>query len=233
MMKSAILIVDDDELFRRSLACSLEWNGYQVHTEHNAEDAFRFARINKSDLVLLDVCLPGMDGFEAIHTFQMIGASVIFLTAKRRSIDEALGLRLGAVDYVTKPYDLDVLLARISNALRQGRNSKVRSHSKKIRTKNLLIDPDAHAVILDGKELELSPREFALLYTLAANPNKVLSTNDLLASVWGAEFIGRPQVVYTHIRWLRKKIEPVPSRPRFIVTVRGVGYKFLAPEIEG
>jgi DNA-binding response OmpR family regulator len=231
-MNSTILVVDDDELFRRALAFSLEENGYRVHTSNSAEDALQFARLYKCDLVLLDICLPGVDGYEAIRRFNRMNAPVMYISAKRRPIDESLGLRLGAVDYITKPYNLDVLLARIHNALCIRQQSQGSSLPEKIQIRGFTIDPEAHVAKFDGIELKLTPREFALLYKFTANPNIVISVNNLLSSIWGAEFIGQPQVLYTHIRWLRQKIEPEPSKPKFIVTVRNVGYKFLAPETE-
>jgi DNA-binding response OmpR family regulator len=154
------------------------------------------------------------------------------LTARRRELDEVLGLELGADDYVTKPFDFNVLLAHVKAVLRrmQVKAENINRGSESIAIGELRIDPDAHTVVLKGRELELSPREFDLLYTLARSAAQVLSTDEILARVWGAEFIGQPQVVYVHIRWLREKLEENPNKPERILTVRGVGYKYQPEE---
>ncbi|MCD6289249.1 MAG: response regulator transcription factor [Anaerolineae bacterium] len=232
MPSAHILLVDDDALLRRSLAFNLERSGYQVSTAATAEDALVLARHNPPDLVLLDIGLPGMDGLEALRRFQNdVGVPVIFLTARRRELDEVLGLELGADDYVTKPFDLDVLLARVKAVLRRSRWAR-RAIAKPtaLVVGDLMIDPDAHEVIVAGRRVELPPREFDLLCVLASEAGRVLSVDELLARVWGAEYVGEPQVVYVHIRWLREKIEEDPHRPRRIVTVRGVGYKLQPQE---
>lgn len=232
-MPKHILLVDDDALMRRSLAFNLQQSGYTTSAAASGEDALQLARIDPPDLVLLDIGLPGMDGLEALQRFKgSLDVPVIFLTSRRRELDEVLGLELGADDYVTKPFDLDVLLARIKAVLRrQERPSEPASPPEALRAGDLLIDPAAHTVSLAGRPVELSPKEFDLLYALALQPGVVLSTDDLLSRVWGAEFVGQPQAVYVHIRWLREKIEENPNQPRRILTVRGVGYKFVpSPE---
>ena len=231
-MSNRILIVDDDTLLRRSLAFNLEQAGYRTSTAASAEDALALADRDRPDLVLLDIGLPGMDGLEALHQLQECAqAPIIFLTARRRELDQALGLELGADDYVVKPFDLDVLLARIKAVMRRSRHSPPLSSAgaPPLTVGDLAVDPAAHIVTVGKKSVELPPREFELLYILASEPGRVISADDFLARVWGAEYPGDPQAVYVHIRWLREKIEEDPSRPRHIVTVRGVGYK-LAPE---
>jgi DNA-binding response OmpR family regulator len=230
-MTRHVLIVDDDALLRRSLAFNLEQAGYQASNAENAEDALLLARRDPPDLVLLDIGLPGMDGLDALRQIKNeFEIPVIFLTARRKELDEVLGLELGADDYVTKPFDLSVLLARIKNVLRHVEHPTVQSDDQApLVVDDLTIDPSAHTVMLDGHPVELTPREFDLLHTFALQPNKVLSVDDLLASVWGAEFVGQPQVVYVHIRWLREKIERDPNHPNRIITVRGVGYKLIQP----
>ncbi len=226
-MAKHILLVDDDALMRRSLAFSLEQAGYRANASANAEDALALARRDPPNLVLLDIGLPGMDGFDALRLFKdQIGAPVIFLTARRRNLDEALGLELGADDYITKPFDVDVLLAHIKAVLRrEDRSAEHPSLPSPIQLGDLYIDQLSHTVIVAERLVELTPREFDLLHTLAQEPNRVLPVDELLDRVWGAEFIGQPQVVYVHIRWLRKKIESDPDRPQRIISVRGVGYK--------
>ncbi len=230
-MTKNILLVDDDALMRRSLSFNLEQNGFQVNTAANAEDALALARRDTPDLVLLDIGLPGMDGLDALRIFKdKIGVPVIFLTARRRELDEVLGLELGADDYITKPFNLDVVVAHIKAVLRRSQSTGAQpAESSPVIVQDLMIDPAAHTSTIEGHPIELTPREFDLLYTLALNAGRVVSTSDLLAQVWGAEFVGEPQVVYVHIRWLREKIEKNPNQPQRIITVRGVGYK-LEPQ---
>jgi DNA-binding response OmpR family regulator len=228
-MARTILLVDDDALMRRSLAFHLEQAGYRVHTAASAEDALALVRRTPPDLVLLDIGLPEMDGLDALREMKAEqDLPVIFLTARRRQLDEVLGLELGADDYITKPFDLDVVLARIKVVLRRdSKPSQPEKISERLIVGDLEIAPDSHTAACAGRYLDLSPREFDLLHALASQSEKVISTEDLLAQVWGAEFIGQPQVVYVHIRWLRQKIEDDPNHPKRILTVRGVGYKLV------
>ena len=228
-MSKHILIVDDDALLRRSLAFNLEQNNFRTSTAASAEDALALARQDIPDLVLLDIGLPGMDGLDALRRFQdHLGLPVIFLTARRRELDEVLGLELGADDYITKPFNLDVLLAHIKAVLR--RSGPAASHDEPVPLTigDLSIDQAAHTVMVAGRSIELPPKEFDLLYTLALEAGHVVSSEDLLARVWGAEFSGEPQVVYVYMRWLREKVEEDPQHPRRIITMRGVGYKLVA-----
>jgi DNA-binding response OmpR family regulator len=231
-MPKHILLVDDDALMRRSLAFNLEQAGFRANTAASAEDALSLARQNPPDLVLLDIGLPGMDGLDAIKRFkEQFRAPVIFVTARRRNLDEVLGLELGADDYITKPFDVDVLIAHIKAVLRRSESvSDAPQPVSPLKVGNLTLDPAAHTVSLAGKIVELSPKEFNLLRALALDPNHVRPVDELLANVWGAEFIGQPQVVYVHIRWLREKLETDPNHPKRIVTVRGVGYKLIGGE---
>ena len=228
-MARTILLVDDDALMRRSLAFHLEQAGYRVHTAASAEDALALVRRTPPDLVLLDIGLPEMDGLDALREMKAEHElPVIFLTARRRQLDEVLGLELGADDYITKPFDVDVVLARIKVVLRRGANpSQPEKTTERLIVGDLEIAPDSHIATCAGRPLDLSPREFDLLHALASQPEIVISTEDLLAQVWGAEFIGQPQVVYVHIRWLRQKIEDDPNHPKRILTVRGIGYKLI------
>jgi DNA-binding response OmpR family regulator len=228
-MSKHILLVDDDALMRRSLAFNLEQAGFRASPAANAEDALALARQKPPDLVLLDISLPGMDGLDAIKKFkEQFQVPVIFVTARRRNLDEVVGLELGADDYITKPFDVDVLIAHIKAVLRRSKSiSDILEPAGPLIVGDLRLDPIAHTVMLAGKKVELSPREFSLLQALALEPNRVRSVDELLTSVWGAEFIGQPQVVYVHIRWLRDKLETDPNNPKRIITVRGVGYKLV------
>jgi DNA-binding response OmpR family regulator len=210
-----ILLVDDDALMRRSLAFHVEQAGYQVHTAANAEDAISFVRTSLREI-------------KAGHNLP-----VIFLTGRRRELDEVVGLELGADDYITKPFDVDVVLAHIKAVLRRTEtNLQAEKSTARVVVGDLEIDPGAHTVTRSGQAVDLSPREFDLLYLLATQPEKVFGTEEILAHVWGAEFVGQPQVVYVHIRWLRQKLESDPDHPQRILTVRGVGYK-LVPQPAG
>ena len=225
-MSKHILLVDDDDLMRRSLAFNLEQAGYRTSTAADAESALRLARRDPPHLILLDIGLPGMDGLDALRNFrQEADTPIIFVTARRRELDQALGLELGADDYVTKPFDLNVLLARVKAVLRRSERAAATGVPVRLEVGDLVIESAAHRATLGGDELALAPREFALLHALALHAGQVVSVDDLLAQVWGAEYVGEPQVVYVHIRWLREKIETDPKHPRRIVTVRGVGYK--------
>ena len=230
-MAKHILLIDDDALLRRSLAFNLEQAGYRTSAAGNAEDGLKLAQRELPDLILLDIGLPGMDGLDALRNFQQqADTPIIFVSARRRELDQALGLELGADDYVTKPFDLNVLLARIKAVLRRvDRGGPVSAGPERLEVGDIVIEPGAHVVMVAGKMLDLSPREFALLHVLAMNAGQVMAVDELLTQVWGAEFSGESQVVYVHIRWLREKIEADPQHPQRIVTVRGIGYK-LEPQ---
>ncbi len=226
-MAAHILLVEDDQLLRRSLTFSLEQAGYRVSTEATGEGALAMALRDPPDLMLLDIGLPGIDGLETLHRLrEHLNTPVIFLTARRRELDQVLGFELGADDYITKPFDLDVVLARIKTVLRRlQQTAPPPSSPMPITVGDLVIDPDAHLVKLSGRPIDLPPREFDLLYTLAQEAGHMISVDDLLARVWGAEYAGEPQVVYVHIRWLREKLGDDPHHPRRIISVRRVGYK--------
>ena len=228
IMSKHILLVDDDALMRRSLAFNLEQAGYKTSTAGSAEDALQMTQHNAPDLILLDIGLPGMDGLDALRNFQQqADTPIIFVTARRRELDQALGLELGADDYITKPFDVNVLLARVKAVLRRyDKAAPAKAPTPdRLEVGDLTIEASSHVATLNGERLELAPREFALLHALALNPGQVMSVESLLAQVWGAEYSGESQVVYVHIRWLREKIEVDPKYPKRIVTVRGVGYK--------
>lgn len=225
-----ILVVDDDTLLRRSLSLQLEQAGYRASTAATAEDALAMARRDQPDLVLLDIGLPGMDGLEAMRHLQHdMNLPVILVTARRRELDTILGLELGADDYITKPFNADILLAHVKAVLRRsGRQQLAPAEPEVLVVGDLVIDPAAHTVTIADRDVELTAREFALLHTLCLEAGKVLSVDDLITRVWGAEYLGEPQVVYVHIRWLREKIESDPNKPERIINVRGVGYKLMA-----
>lgn len=231
-MQKHILVVDDDALMRRSVAFNLEQAGYRASSAANAEDALAMSHRDRPNLVLLDIGLPGMDGLDALRSFKdQVNVPVIFVTARRRELDEVLGLELGAEDYITKPFDMSVLLAHVKAVMRRaGTGQPAPANSEPVTAGDLTLDPLAHTATLANQPLDLTRREFDLLHTLMLHAGQVLSTQDLLSNVWGAEYIGEPQVVYVHIRWLREKLENVPEKPERIVTVHGVGYKLIPQE---
>ncbi len=229
-----ILFVEDNTLLRQSLAFTLTDAGYRVSTATYAEEALALCRHDPPDLVLLDIGLPGMDGLDALsYLHHETGIPVILLTGRRRKLDEALGLQLGADDYITKPFDESVLLARIKAVLRRTQHTPsptLITPETSIHVDDLVIDPAAHTVTVASEPVQLSPREFALLHVLALHAGHVMSIDDILEQAWGPEYAGEQQVVYVHIRWLRKKLEKDPDQPQRIMTVRGVGYKLQTTE---
>ncbi len=230
-MKASVLIVDDDDLLRRSLAFSLEQAGFEARTSRTAEDAIAMAAQKRPDVILLDIVLPKMDGLEALHYFrEKLSIPVIFLTARTRGLDQILGLELGAEDYLIKPFDPDILIAHIHAVLRRTKISPAPvQHQEPVQVGELVVDPWSRVVTRSGQAISLTTKEFDLLYALASETGHVLNVDELLNRVWGAEYSGEPQIVYVHMRWLRQKIEPDPQKPIYLITVRGSGYKLVVP----
>ncbi|MCB0064884.1 MAG: response regulator transcription factor [Caldilineaceae bacterium] len=227
-----ILVVDDDPLMRRSLTIRLEQEGYAVMTAASAEDALTTVQTHAPDLLLLDIGLPRMDGLTALHQLrtQVGDIPVIFVTARRRELDQILGLELGADDYITKPFDLDVLLAHIKAVLRRyAQRDRTQSlQQQAVTVGDLTIERATHIATLREQPLELSPKEFELLWVFAEHQGCVMRVEALLNQVWGADWVGEMQTLYVHVRWLREKIEDDPAHPRRLLTMRGVGYKLVA-----
>ncbi|MEW5721093.1 MAG: response regulator transcription factor [Chloroflexota bacterium] len=232
-MANKILVVDDDELVRRSLKFRLEQEGYRVTTADCGEDALSFARRDLPDLVLLDIGLPDRDGLDVARTLKReINVPIIFLTARGEENDIVVGLELGAEDYVTKPFGTRELSARIRAALRRAERASEVSAEEALRIGPIKLNPRSREVNVRGKDVHLRPKEFDLLRLLMANAGTVLTTDYLLDAVWGEEFAGAVQVLYVYMGWLRERVEEDPRRPRYIQTVRGVGYRFTAAEAE-
>ena len=216
---------------RRSLAASLGQTGYTVETAASGESAVQSVRRKAPDLVLLDVGLPGMDGMDTLRELRRDdpNLAVILVTGRRRELDEIVGLEMGADDYITKPFDMDVLLAHIKAVMRRAQAPPPLSLQRAVSVGDLHMDPAAREAHIGARVLDLAPKEFDLLHALAQNAGRVLSLNELLERVWGPEWIGESQTLYVHIRWLREKVEDDPAHPRRIITVRGTGYKLVAP----
>jgi DNA-binding response OmpR family regulator len=228
-----LLIVDDDELLRRSLKYRLEREGYAVTAAETGGEALMFARRDRPDLVVLDIGLPDRDGLDVARTLQReMDVPILFLSGRDRESDIVIGLEVGAEDYVTKPFGMRELLTRIRVILRRASHAPVQAPEEPLVVGDVWLDPKAHEVRVRGRPVELPPKEFELLRLLMANAGTVLSANYLLDVVWGQEFNGAVQVLYVHIGWLRERIEADPRQPRYIQTVRGMGYKFAAGEPE-
>lgn len=228
-MATKILVVDDDQLVRRSLKYRLEHEGYAVTTADCAEEALTSARRDHPDLILLDIGLPDRDGLEVARTLQReMNVPIIFLTGRGQESDIVVGLEIGAEDYITKPFGMRELLARVRVVLRRATRAPALAGDDTLVIGEVSLDPKSREVWVRGKKVDLPPKEFELLRLLMANAGTVLSTDYLLDAVWGEEFAGAVQVLYVHIGWLREKIEDDPRHPQFIQTVRGVGYKFVA-----
>ena len=216
-----ILIVDDEDKIRELIRVNLEIVGYNCDEAEDGNKALDIVDRFKPDLVLLDIMLPGKDGFELVDEFTKRNIPVIFLTAKDSTLDKVKGLKLGAEDYITKPFDPMELLARVEVVLR--RSSKTNDIFK---YKNLSIDFNERTVLMDGKEVELTTKEFDLLEVLIRNKNLALSREKLLEMVWGYEYLGDTRTIDIHITRLRKKLDLEDS----IITVFKYGYRFKMKE---
>lgn len=221
-----ILVVDDEAPIRDSVARRLNREGYTVFTADSAEEAQRQLKAVRPKLVVLDVMLPKQSGYEFCRNLRATSATpVLFLSARAGEDDRIKGLELGGDDYMVKPFSLSELALRVKSILRR---SDPDSAPELIEVGDLKIDPVAHEAFCDGKKLELSPKEFALLRFLAKNAGRVFPREIILDRVWDPETYVSPRTVDVHIRWLRERIEDNPSHPTRLVTVRGVGYKLTA-----
>ena len=227
---STVLVVEDEENLLEALRYNLEREGYAVQTAIDGEQALAAAQDSSPDLVILDVMLPRLDGFEVCRILRRRGdVPILMLTARGEEIDRVVGLELGADDYVTKPFSVRELMARARNLLRRSRRAAAddgAAQHKVLRSGNLEIDSVSHTARLNGAPLELKPREFDLLALLAQNKARAFTRDQILERLWGYDYYGDSRTVDVHIRWLREKIEPEPSKPVRIITIRGVGYRF-------
>ena len=180
------------------------------------------------DLIILDVMLPELDGLELCRILrQDSDVPILMLTAKVEEIDRVIGLEIGADDYMTKPFSMRELLARVRAMLRRARMGREANLAPRVLTSNtLMLEIDRHSVTLNDKQVDMRPKEFALLTLLMENPGKALTRDQILDSIWGKNYVGDHRTVDVHIRWLRQKIETYPHRPKRIITVRGIGYRF-------
>ena len=227
-MNEKILIVEDEVSLAEAIAYALKQEGFRTLFATDGQDGLRFALTYKPDLVILDLMLPKLDGWEVCRTIRAKSTvPILILTARGEEHEKVLGLELGADDYVVKPFSMRELIARVRALLRRAKRVTTAEEPEILQSGNLTLFVAEHRVELDGKELSLTPREFSLLKVFMLNKGKVLSREQLLRLAWGVEEFIDKHTVDVHVHWLREKIEPDPRNPRRIVTVRGVGYRFV------
>tara|TARA_B100001179_G_scaffold114267_1_gene81555 strand:- start:357 stop:1073 length:717 start_codon:yes stop_codon:yes gene_type:complete len=226
--KARVLIVEDDSSLLFGLKKNLQFEGYEVLTASDGEAGLGLAVDERPDIIILDVMLPRMNGFEVCEVLRSnkVETPVIFLTAKALESDKVTGLTLGGDDYMTKPFSVAELLARIQTVLRRVNASE----GEKLTIGPLELDLSGRSVLLEGKEVNLTTKEFELLCFMARNIGKVLPRERILQKVWGYNYYGTARTIDNFINRLRQKIEENPLEPRFLLTVRGVGYKFRSPQ---
>lgn len=233
-MAKTIMVVDDDAAIRRMLKVNLEQEGFRIVTANNGREALFVLREEKPDLIILDLMMPEMGGYEFMRTYsQESDTPVIMLTAKIEETDKVLGLEFGADDYLTKPFSMRELIARIRALLRRidkltGKTAEI----PPIRIGPIILDMNARLVTVKGERVNLTPSEFDILALLMNSPNRVFSRLDLMEELQGVALEGFERSIDVHIRNLRVKIEPDPSQPRFIETVYGMGYRFSAVDAQ-
>jgi DNA-binding response OmpR family regulator len=232
-MTEKILVVEDEPSLQETLSYNLTRQGYQVETAGDGQAALDAARRQAPDLVVLDIMLPVLDGFEVCRILrQEMNAPILMLTARDDEIDRVIGLEMGADDYLTKPFSMREFLARVKAQLRRVRLIREEIDQQAIQPKetlrfaNLTLDLTRREVLLDSQPMAVKPKEFDLLLFLARHRGQVLSRELILERVWGWEFSGGSRTVDVHVRWLREKIELDPAQPERIITVRGAGYRF-------
>jgi two-component system OmpR family response regulator len=220
-----VLIVDDEPNIRDLLSTSLRFAGFSVHAVGNGADAVNAAEKGAPDIILLDVMLPDMNGFSVTKKLRSMGinAPVLFLTALDETADKVTGLTVGGDDYMTKPFSLDEIVARINAILR--RTKQVEVEDSILEVGEIKINQDAHEVFANGQPVDLSPTEYKLLRFLMSNPNRVLTKAQILDHVWEYDFNGEMGIVESYVSYLRKKLDPITSEP-LIQTKRGVGYMY-------
>jgi DNA-binding response OmpR family regulator len=233
MALALVLVVDDEASILELLKFNLEREGFRVTTAADGLEALGRVEAEMPDLVVLDWMLPGIDGLEVCRRLRTNPRTahlpVIMLTARGEEVDKVLGLEMGANDYVTKPFSPRELTARVRAQLRASKTAAPPAESagaRVIQVADLYLDADRYLAKKDGKTIELSPKEFDLLFMLAFSPGRVYRRDDILNRIWGYEYASDTRTVDVHIRHLRQKVETDPNDPRLLLTVRGVGYKF-------
>ena len=227
-MANKVLVVDDEKLIVKGIRFSLEQDGMEVTCAYDGEEALQYAKEQQFDIILLDVMLPKLTGFEVCQQIREFSSvPIIMLTAKGDDMDKILGLEYGADDYITKPFNILEVKARIKAIIRRtAKNAKQEKKDTTIVSGDMTIERDNRRVVIAGKEINLTAKEFDVLELLATNPNQVYSREKLLTLVWGADYPGDVRTVDVHIRRLREKIETNSSEPKYVHTKWGVGYFF-------
>lgn len=227
-MSKRVLVVDDEKLIVKGIRFSLEHEGMEVDCAYDGEEALEKAKEKEYDMILLDIMLPKLTGLEVCQQIREFSSvPIIMLTAKGEDMDKILGLEYGADDYITKPFNILEVKARIKAIMRRMRKEEAKeSFGKTLVSGDLKLDCEGRRVFIAGKEINLTAKEFDVLELLAKNPNKVYSRENLLNLVWGYEYPGDVRTVDVHIRRLREKIEAVPSDPKYVHTKWGIGYYF-------
>ncbi len=223
-----ILIVEDDHNLLTTLKYNLQKDGYNVATAIDGAEGVEAARKEKPDLIILDVMLPKMDGFEVCRVLRKeMVVPILMLTAKTEETDKVVGLEIGADDYMTKPFSMRELMARVRAMLRRAKMAEPEPADDKtsLKINDLTIDSARHRVLLRGIDVALNSKEFDLLVFLAKNRGLVFNREQLLEKVWGYDYAGDTRTIDVHIRWLRQKIETDPKNPEYLITIRGTGYK--------
>ncbi|WP_027623337.1 response regulator transcription factor [Clostridium lundense] len=227
MAEEKILIIDDEEHIRELLKFNLESNGYNTICAEDGIQAIKIAKLERPALILLDLMLPGMDGYDVCKEIRkdnnISTTPIIMLTAKSEELDKVLGLELGADDYITKPFSVRELMARVKAVLRR---TSIQLVDRCFKFGNIMIDFEKHEVAKDNEKIDLTLKEFELLEILIKNKGRVLTRDFLLDKIWGYEYIGETRTVDVHIRHIRKKVEDDDKSPKYIETIRGVGYRF-------
>jgi len=224
-----ILVVDDEPTLVATLRYNLEREGFEVATAANGEEALSQARVRRPDLIVLDLMLPVLSGYEVCRILQKeTSVPILMLTARSDEIDKVAGLEMGADDYVTKPFSMRELMARVRALLRRATRPPTGDEARHLTAGDLSVDLNRREVTRDGHLLALKPKEFDLLVFLLRNPGRVFTREQLLDQIWGYDFAGDTRTVDVHVRWLREKTEEEPGSPRRLVTVRGVGYRLDA-----
>jgi DNA-binding response OmpR family regulator len=228
-MAKKVLVVDDEKLIVKGIRFSLEQEGMEVDCAYDGEEAYKMAKEKEYDMILLDVMLPKMDGFEVCQAIREFSdMPIIMLTAKGEDMDKILGLDYGADDYITKPFNILEVKARIKAIMRRtSGGTKKEVVSSVIEKGDLRLDCDSRRLFVLGKEINLTGREFELLELLVKNENKVYSREQLLETVWGKDYPGDVRTVDVHVRRLREKVEVNPSEPKYVHTKWGVGYYYI------
>lgn len=231
-MAKTILVVDDAESLRTMLKTYLSQEGYRVVTAANGREALFVARQERPDLIILDLMMPELGGYEFMSAYAREGnAPIIILTAKLEESDKVLGLELGADDYLTKPFSMRELTARIRAVMRRAEKGSGSGSGSLLRSGDLMLDRDSRTVMVAQTSVDLTPSEFDLLATLMASPGRVFSRLELLDKLQGDAYEGYERTIDVHVRNLRTKIEPDPRNPRYVVTVYGIGYRLAADPV--